>query len=259
METVSPPTSSTCCALIVRPDMYSRTFGKSPGWMKTTRIRFSLKLFLLPRLDSISLAPGQETIMQLSLVRALGIKCPDVTELDFRGSYRGPQHSPLFQEALLELLPSLKRLESLYICNIDAAIFNHIGGLPYFKCLVVTESPEFIIDGQSASRFPALESLNLWSTTPEVGSAIVRTIEHRGLREIGLAFESAFPDVQTTTRLYNSIDATGSHSTLKTLHIEDEAEYNELHIPDEDQFDSYIVGGKHWRFSFPSRTSPRSF
>ncbi|KAF7358826.1 hypothetical protein MSAN_01222200 [Mycena sanguinolenta] len=181
-------------------------------------------------------------MMQLSLLRTLGIKCPDLTEVDLRHTYRG-----------------LKRLETLCICSIDAAIFNHIARLPCLKSLVV-DGPwpvNFILDGGSAPNFPDLEQLSLWSTTPDVGCTIVETISHRGLRQIDLMFETVFPDAQTTARLYAAIGANVSQLTLESLHIEDYAMHGGAQMPLEDEFESYIIGGDTLTvlFSFSNLTT----
>ncbi|KAF7358871.1 hypothetical protein MSAN_01227200 [Mycena sanguinolenta] len=228
-------------------------------WHDETSAQLSLlAIFLSPRLKSIHLYPG-ESMMELSLLRTLGIKCPDLTEVDLRGTYRRFAPAPLFLQSLLELLSSLKRLETLCICSIDAAIFNHIARLPCLKSLVVDEPwpVDFISDGGSAPNFPELEQLSLWSTTPDVSCTIVETISHRGLRQIDLMFETVFPDAQTTARLYAAIGANVSQLTLKSLHIEDDAIHGGAQMPLEEEFKSYIIGGDTLTvlFSFTNLTT----
>jgi hypothetical protein len=66
------------------------------------------------------------------------------------------------------------------------------------------------------------------------------------LREIGLGFESEFPDAQMTARLYSAIcaNASRSYGTLKSLHIEDVWAESATETPPDDEFDSYVVEGK---------------
>jgi hypothetical protein len=187
----------------------------------------------------------------LSLLSSLGIKYPDLAELDFRGIYRESCGS-LFLKSVLALLSNLPHLEWLGIPNTDTLILAPLRSL---KTLVVDvpSAPEFSVDiNGSTQQVQALEELCLWSTTPEIAIAIIEPVSNP-LREISLRIKSEFPDAQMTARLYGAIRANAnlSYETMKSLHIEDEWAESRAETPPDDEFDSYVVEDKVLETLFP--------
>ncbi|KAJ6492041.1 hypothetical protein C8R45DRAFT_1137090 [Mycena sanguinolenta] len=219
-ELVFRPPCAKYSEFVVRPNTFSQIFEQSLGWTGIPLIFLFLESS--SPLVSTPSAYTLESTMELSLLHAVGIKCPNLTELNLRAIHA---HGPLLLRAVSVLLSNLKHLESLSIRRVDAAILDHIAYHSSLKFLEVDEAwqIEFRSNSEVAnSQFRSLELLSLWSTTPDVGTSIIGAIQHRGLREIDLIFESEFPDRQTTARLYAAIDANGSHRALTSLRIEDE-------------------------------------
>ncbi|KAJ7609222.1 hypothetical protein DFH06DRAFT_1485918 [Mycena polygramma] len=211
-------------------------------------------MFFSPRLTSIRLAAGASRT-QLSVLPALGVKHPGLTDVDLRGRGRSHCDKPLLQ-SILAFISNLSRLESFGINNVDPAILEHVARLPALTSLVIDVfmSLEAFsqLDG-SDPRFPLLEELHLWGTTPDVGTAMVEAIEHHGLMALSLVFEAEYPTSGTTARLYNAVAANGSYATLDWLRVEDEWIYKRKHtvVPAEEAFDSYIVRAGTLRTLFP--------
>ncbi|KAJ7609212.1 hypothetical protein DFH06DRAFT_1065707 [Mycena polygramma] len=209
-------------------------------------------MLVSPRLASISLAAGSSA-NHLSLLTTLGVKYPDLIELDTRG---GPSiyWDSRTSQIILALLSNLKRLQSFGISNVNSAILEHVARLPTLKSLVINE---FVSFGSFSQRnghnahFTSLEELQLWRTTPDVGAAMVETIANHALVSLDFAFQSDYPTSETTARLYSAIAANGSYATLDCLRVEDEwAYYSQAETPEEFAFDSYVVGSRALRTLF---------
>ncbi|KAJ7321364.1 hypothetical protein DFH08DRAFT_1033961 [Mycena albidolilacea] len=244
-EEISPAVCETlrmCC-----PTQHLFPTLREIKWFDEDPFRLSIfAIFLSPQVRRIGLFPGH-SMAHLSVLPSLGIKYPDLAELDFRGIYR-ESCGPLFLKSVLALLSNLPHLEWLGIPNIDALILDRLARLRSLKTLVVDvpSVPEFSVDvNGSTRRSQALEELCLWSTTPEIAIAIIEPVSHP-LREIGLRIESEFPDAQMTARLYSAIrvNANRSCGTMKSLHMEDEWAESRAETPSDDEFDSYVVESK---------------
>ncbi|KAF8192392.1 hypothetical protein K438DRAFT_1762391 [Mycena galopus ATCC 62051] len=224
-----------------------------------------LPMFLSPRLNSISLFPG-ECMTQLSLLHTLGIKYPNLKESAFPKGFLALISNLHHLESLfisntdiailhhLAQISNLQHLESLFISNTDIAILHHLARLSFLKCLVIDGAlpPGWVPDRDASTpRFPTLEALHLWSTTADIATTFVEAIDHHGLREIDIVFRTEFPDTQATARLYTAVEANHSHSTLNHSHIEDDGTSSRGILPPDDQFDRYIVGRQVLGILFP--------
>ncbi|KAJ7610610.1 hypothetical protein DFH06DRAFT_1374261 [Mycena polygramma] len=194
-------------------------------------------VFLSPRLSSISLDPTCFATHS-SFLSTLSANHPDLTNVDFRGKYRVYRGPGIIQ--------SISASSSLRISNVNAQILERVTGVPYLKTLDITELmslESFPLGNGVDPRFPCLEELSLWATTPDVGVAMVGAITHRGLKTLNLTFEAEYPTSQTTARLYAAIDANHSYATLDYLRVEDEwtESQSPVDVPDEDAFDYYVV------------------
>ncbi|KAF7354094.1 hypothetical protein MVEN_01096800 [Mycena venus] len=223
------------------------------AWLHRDLTHFPIfSIFLSPRLHTIGLALSG-SIAELSILPRLSVCYPTLTEVNFRSIYR-THLEPRALGAIFAFLSSLTRLESLYLPNIDAPILNHVSRLPCLRTLVMDDSEPFDFSSdrdRSAPRFHALKKLNVWATTPKLGTRIMRAIESGALTEIHLVFESQFPSSQATARLYTTIASNGSHSTLQSLRVEDEWKFGDIPIPLDEEFDNYIVGGGTLEILFP--------
>ncbi|KAJ6589482.1 hypothetical protein B0H19DRAFT_1058494 [Mycena capillaripes] len=175
-------------------------------WFDEDPSRLSIiALFLSPRIYSISMYPGESMIL-LSLLPTLAVKYPNLTEMNLRSFYRHSRsYGPELLDALFAFVSNAKRLEVLCIEIADVAILERSSRFPSLKTLVVDEIFPFESfpngDG-SDPRFPSLEELSLWGTTPEISTTVVRAVENRALTAIHLLFESNFPDAAATANPY---------------------------------------------------------
>ncbi|KAJ7184761.1 hypothetical protein C8R46DRAFT_1186090 [Mycena filopes] len=213
-------------------------------------------MFLSPRLRRIGFVP--DSMAQLSILPTLGLMYPNLTHLDLRGPRRHSfENVDIALPSVLGLLISLKNLQELLLPSADARIIEYLARLPALEELVVDEVLLTALTSGTPShpRFPALQVLSLWSTTPDVAIMLVSALQSRALVLLNLVFDHAFPDAETTTRLLAAIAALGpaAHETITTLHIEDEWTEARPHanVPDEDEFDVYLVDGEALRVLFP--------
>ncbi|KAJ6464743.1 hypothetical protein C8R47DRAFT_1326653 [Mycena vitilis] len=183
-----------------------------------------LAMFSSSRLNRVRLDAACFATVSSSL-STLCLNHPDLTKVQIRGRYR-VYCGPGVIQSTSAFLTNLNRLESLTVSNVDAAILEHISGLPSLKALDITEfmSLGFVPQGNGVDPpFPCLEELSLWETTPDVG----------------LTMQSN-PTSQTTARLYAAIDANRSYAILNCLRLEDKW-INREDPPDEDKFKLYLV------------------
>ncbi|KAJ7148206.1 hypothetical protein C8R46DRAFT_1199154 [Mycena filopes] len=213
-------------------------------------------MFLSPRLRRIGFVP--DSMAQLSILPTLGLMYPNLTHLDLRGPRRHSfENVDIALPSVLGLLISLKNLQELLLPSADARIIEYLARLPALEELVVDEVLLTALTSGTPShpRFPALQVLSLWSTTPDVAIMLVSALQSRALVLLNLVFDHVFPDAETTTRLLAAIAALGpaAHETITTLHIEDEWTEARPHanVPDEDEFDVYLVDGEALRVLFP--------
>ncbi|KAJ6467551.1 hypothetical protein C8R47DRAFT_1303547 [Mycena vitilis] len=144
---------------------------------------------------------------QLSVLPALGVKYPGLTDVDLRGRSAFHCDKPVLG-SIPPFLSKLDRLESLEICNIDAVILEHIARLPALTSLIL------------AFRF--WKTSICGGTIPDVGAAMIEAIARRGLISLNLVFDAEWPTSDITAHLYTVIAANGSYTTLDCLHVEDE-------------------------------------
>ncbi|KAJ7500640.1 hypothetical protein B0H11DRAFT_786059 [Mycena galericulata] len=209
-------------------------------------------MFLAPRLTAIEVVPG-DSLAQLSLLPTLGMQYPDLIEVYIGGLHR-MQFQPAVIQSISAFLLPLKRLRYLTLANLDAAIFEHASRLPALEILNVTELVGFdpLPGLDPEPRFPALESLALGSTTPEIAIKIIRSMHSRPLTFLELVYETAFPDMMTTTELYTALAARCSHSTLTAFQMQDEYIYQRTpDIPGDADFENYVVQPHTLRILFP--------
>lgn len=204
-------------------------------------------ILFAPKLTRITLTPG-DSMTRLSLLPALGVKYPDLTDVDLM-NHRITLSPPILR-SISAFLCLLTRLESLAVANIDANTLNHVSQLPNLKSLFLEQLLAFEPSPASySSRFPALEKLHLGSTTPQIVIQIIRTIQSRRLTSLRVGFRRGLPNTMTTTELYTTIAAHCSHSSLSSLRITDDSA--EPDAPDDEDFDNYTVGPSTLRILFP--------
>jgi hypothetical protein len=240
-----------------------------------------ISVFLTPRIHTLTLAPGpdlsysegnftmvpdpdsKESIAQLSLLPLLGVKCPDLKEVNFRGRNRLVFSSTVLDSILLCLL-GINRLEAFSIHNVNHPILGHLSRLPCLKSLVIDELLTFDlptnsdVESEGGNHFLALEELHMWSTTPQIAIALLAAVTHRPLTSLGIGFEKAFPNTDTITQLYSTIATHCSSATLESLHINDAfLEARSADMLNEDEFESYLVGPGALRplFAFTNLTT----
>ncbi|KAJ7725432.1 hypothetical protein DFH07DRAFT_970875 [Mycena maculata] len=125
-------------------------------------------IFLALRLSTIRLRlfPGT-SLTQLSFLSSLGVKYPNLTDVDLRGR-GGVSFPPQLMRSVSALLCPLKNLQSFSVNSLDAAVFQHLVRLPQLQDLLVDELVDFdpfsgaSYEDQAEPSFPALESLTLW-------------------------------------------------------------------------------------------------
>ncbi|KAJ7841557.1 hypothetical protein B0H13DRAFT_2676771 [Mycena leptocephala] len=206
---------------------------------------------------------SKESIAQLSLLPLLGVKCPDLKEVNFRGRNRLVFSSAVLNSILLCLL-GINRLEAFGIHNVDHPILKHLSQLPCLKSLVIDEFLTFDLptnsdaESEGANHFPALEELHLWSTTPQIAIALLAAVTHRPLTSLDIGFEKAFPNTDTITQLYSTIATHCSPATLDSLHIDDAfLDARSADLLNEDEFENYLVDPEALRplFAFTNLTT----
>ncbi|KAJ7468795.1 hypothetical protein FB451DRAFT_381890 [Mycena latifolia] len=243
-----------CC-----PGQYLFPNLQEISWLVDDPAVFPLiSMFLSPRIHSISIIPG-DSIAQRSLLPTLAVKYPDLTEVNLRGAHLRVFDTP-FLQIIWAFLGKLQRLESLFVANVDFTTFEHLARLPSLKCLVLDQLlDESLLGGPEAielePRFPSLEFLSLWSTTPEITIAVVAAMHHRALSELRVNFETDFPDIHTTTELYTTLATHCSHATLHCLSLEEEYCYAHpshlLELPPANEFSNYAVRPSTLQLLFP--------
>ncbi|KAJ7175026.1 hypothetical protein C8R43DRAFT_596977 [Mycena crocata] len=240
-----------------------------------------ISLFLGPGIHTLTLAPGpdlsysegnlafvpdpdsKESIAQLSFLPLLGVKCPDLKEVNFRGSTRFLFSSHVLSSIFLCLL-GINRLEAFGIHNVDRAILEHLSRLPCLKSLIVDELLVFDLpteadtESEGNNHFPALEELHLWATTPQVAISLIAAVTHRPLTSLDIGFEKAFPTTDAVTKLYSTIASHCSLTSLQSLHVDDALlDAGTADLLDERDFESYLVdpGALRPLFAFSNLTT----
>ncbi|KAJ7608852.1 hypothetical protein DFH06DRAFT_190486 [Mycena polygramma] len=223
-------------------------------WLDPNPASFPVIAMLLsPRLRSVQLDPTRFATHS-SLLSTLSVNHPDLAAVDLQGKYR-IYCDPGIIRSIAAFLSNLNRLESLRISNVDAAILQHVSGLPSLKTLDINElmSLESVPRGNGVDPpFPCLEELSLWATTPDVGVAMVGAVAHRRLNTLNLIFEAEYPTSQTTARLHAAIAANSSYDTLICLRVEDNwsETRSRVDVPDELGFDHFVVGRESLQILF---------
>ncbi|KAJ7175024.1 hypothetical protein C8R43DRAFT_943295 [Mycena crocata] len=194
---------------------------------------------LSPQILSISLVPGG-SIADQSLLPLLGVKCPDLEDLNFRADSRC-HFKPAVLRSIFLSLSEIRHLESLVIPNIDSTILEHIARLPSLKSL-----------HESQPYFQALEDLALYSTIPQAAIALLSGAPSRPLTDLNIIFEKAFPDARTVAQLYSTIATHCSEATLECLCLDDSfLDSKNEDMPSFRELQRYMVNSATLRLLFP--------
>ncbi|KAJ6537756.1 hypothetical protein B0H19DRAFT_1078885 [Mycena capillaripes] len=238
---ISPDVCETLRSCCPTPSLFPNL--REVGWFERDPSLLPLfSMFLSPQIKSIGLVP-MDSPEHISLLPTLGVKYPNLTHVDL-GGQPYTAFSARILESVSTFVLNLHHLESLGLSQANGAIFDHLAQLPFLKSLVVDSVVPFktsFLRNSSDPRFPSLRALNLWATTPEIAAVIVGAMEHPALTSLNLVFNAAFPNAQTTTKLYTVIARNRDHSALRYLRVEDDGAHSFAKAPSDAQFGAYVV------------------